>query len=273
MGPRSGVVLTIKDSCVDERASGRMDWILLPVTLIVRSWDRIHHHPPWHPLTRLPRDGELGGGFGNSGFSLSLSQHLSHVLSGVPPDRNFFGFLMSLALHANHMLVVSPRVLFRGPKANVDLNFMFIFVMTCSLYYPSEYISDHSQLNSNPIMGTWSSNVDGDVDIWKAMVKVQPRPRSCHLSMTCIRPMWLMTRKSVKKSFGLSTRGLGLRFLDNGQPNHLVVNHHDFVFYVFSCDELPCLSLNGWLPWCFFVLLESKCLLVFLCPWPPMRFH
>lgn len=206
-------------------------------------------------------------------LSLSLSLHLSHVLSGVPPDRNFFGFLMSLALHANHMLVVSPRVLFRGPKANVDLNFMFIFVMTCSLYYPSEYISDHSQLNSNPIMGTWSSNVDGDVDIWKAMVKVQPRPRSCHLSMTCIRPMWLMTRKSVKKSFGLSTRGLGLRFLDNGQPNHLVVNHHDFVFYVFSCDELPCLSLNGWLPWCFFVLLESKCLLVFLCPWPPMRFH
>ena len=33
---------------------------------------------------------------------------------------------MSLALHANHMLVVSPRVLFRGPKANVDLNLIHV---------------------------------------------------------------------------------------------------------------------------------------------------
>ena len=166
-------------------------------------------------------------------------------------SRKVFSFLMPLPPpHSNHMCVVSLRVLFCGTNANVDLHFLLRFWHVCYIHKNTTPIIHKLQLwvsyecqrrRQYENLGSCHES------IWN--IKGDDQGPTVTWSMSFvhdIHPMCFMIKKCINTPFWLSTGGLGLRSLDNGQPKHLVVNQND-LFYVFSCDELQCLSLDKWL--------------------------
>ena len=145
MAPRSGVVLTTDDSCVDEQTSERahgLNTVARHVDCKKLGVDEsngwrgksnlvsiiIHHGIRW--LVSLVTPNLAAASIANSGLSLPLplshsSTSFSCARSSFPPDPKVFGFLMSLASHANHMRVVSPKVLCCGTKLMQTLILIF----------------------------------------------------------------------------------------------------------------------------------------------------
>ena len=204
-----------------KRASERMDWTLLPVTLIARSWEWMNRMDGEENRISYPSSSIMASADSSPSWrrtwrrlrsqtpaSLSLSLCLTHstsfscARSSFPPDPKVFGFLMSLASHANHMHVVSP----------MQTLILIFYVNVFDMFATSIGIRLRSFANSNLSMCNLRMSVESLVwETWIPSWIHMKYERGCSKS-SCnsvhvirrkfvhdIYPLWLVTRKCTTK--------------------------------------------------------------------------